>query len=111
MARLSWRISFLLTVVVLIALLKADSELILVALCSSLERVIEDAYYSVCSDRINVFDQARINSFLQRPSAADRPLIVKLKELTWRKYVSIWGALLCFAYRTTQHECRIQLRH
>jgi hypothetical protein len=33
-------------------------------LFQSLDRLTEDAYQSVCNDAVNVFDQARINSFL-----------------------------------------------
>jgi hypothetical protein len=86
-------------------------EPILLAICDSLERVVEDAYRSVCNDAINVFDQVRINSFLQRPSAADRPLMVKLQKSTWRRYTRIWKALLCFVYRTTQPGQTVLLRH
>jgi hypothetical protein len=60
----------------------AATEPVLHFKCDSLERVVEDAYQSVCNDSINVFDQVRINSFLQRPSANDRPLLVKLQKST-----------------------------
>jgi hypothetical protein len=46
------------------------------ALSQSLDRLVDAAYTSICQDRINVFDQARINSFLQRPRASDRPLMI-----------------------------------
>ena len=59
---------------------------ILQIFCLSLDRLVEAAYQAVCEDRINVFDQARINSFLQRPRASDRPLIVKLQKSTYRTY-------------------------
>ncbi|KAK3679563.1 hypothetical protein LTR37_021409, partial [Vermiconidia calcicola] len=95
----------------LVALPQIESEPALVALCSSLNRIVEEAYHSVCCDQINPFEQARINSFLQRPSAADRPLMVKLKKSTWRQYVRVWEALLCFTYRTAQRGCRVELRH
>ena len=67
----------------------AATEPVLLSICNSLERVVEDAYQSVCNDSINVFDQVRINSFLQRPSATDRPLLVKLQKSTWRHYTRI----------------------
>jgi hypothetical protein len=84
---------------------------VLLAVCDSLERIVEDAYQSVCNDAINVFDQVRINSFLHRPRAADRPLMVKLQKSTWRRYTRIWKALLCFTYRTTQPGQTVLLRH
>lgn len=72
----------------------ASTEPALLSVCNSLERVVEDAYVSVCNDSINIFDQVRINSFMQRPSATDRPLMVKLQKSTWRHYIRIWKALL-----------------
>jgi hypothetical protein len=36
----------------------------LCALSQNLDRLVDAAYASICQDRINVFDQARINSFL-----------------------------------------------
>ena len=89
----------------------AATEPVLLSICNSLERVVEDAYQSVCNDSINVFDQVRINSFLQRPSATDRPLLVKLQKSTWRHYTRIWKALLCFVYRTAQPDQKVVLRH
>jgi hypothetical protein len=89
----------------------AATEPVLLCICKSLERVVEDAYQSVCNDSINVFDQFRINSFLHRPSAADRPLLVRLQKSTWRHYTSIWKALLCFVYRTAQPDQKVLLRH
>lgn len=58
-------------------------------ICESLDRVVEDAYTAVCDERINVFDQARINSFMQKPRAIDRPLLVKLQKPTYRRYKNI----------------------
>ncbi|KAK5710072.1 hypothetical protein LTR17_019185 [Elasticomyces elasticus] len=79
-----------------------EKEPVLLALCDSLERVVKEAHQSICNDRVNVFDQVRINSFLQRPGAADRPLMVKLQRSTWRTYTRIWQSLLCFIYRTSR---------
>lgn len=89
----------------------AATEPVLLAIYNSLERVVEDAYQSVCNNSINVFDQVRINSFLQRPSATDRPLLVKLQKSTWRYYTRIWKALLCFVYQTAQPNWKVLLRH
>jgi hypothetical protein len=59
-------------------LLDPTKEPLLFQLGESLDRVVEQAYESICQDKINVFDQTRINSFMQRPQAFDRPLMVKL---------------------------------
>ena len=64
----------------------------------------------MCNDSINVFDQTRINSFMQRPRLGDRPLLVKLQKSTWRQYLQVWKALLCFTYRTQQPNQRILLQ-
>lgn len=42
------------------------SEPILVEFSNSLDRVVEEAHSSICNDKANVFDQARINSFIQK---------------------------------------------
>jgi hypothetical protein len=70
----------LLDVAALVRQPDATTEPVLLSICNSLGRVVEDAYQSVYNDSINVFDQVQINSFLQRPSAANRPLLVKLQS-------------------------------
>lgn len=84
---------------------------ILHLLCSSHDRLVEIAYQSICEDQINVFDQARIDSFLQRPRATDRPLMVKLQKSTYPQYESVWKRFLCFVYRTSQSSQPIRLDH
>ena len=55
----------------------------LVLLGESFDRLIEQAYQSVCKDKISVFDQANINNFITNRSATqDRQLIVKLQKST-----------------------------
>jgi hypothetical protein len=95
----------------LIAQPRQGSEVALHAICESVDRLVDDAFHSVCSDAINVFDQTRINSFLQRPRAADRPLLVKLQKSTWRQYIKVWKALLCFTYRTQEPGQLVLLCH
>jgi hypothetical protein len=95
----------------LAALPQDGSHPILHLLCSNLDRLVEAAYQSICEDRINVFDQARINSFLQRPRATDRPLMVKLQKSTYRQYKGVWKRLLCFVYSTAQQSQPIRLDH
>lgn len=89
----------------------ADDDPVLAVLCECLDELVEAAYQSVCNDRVNAFDQERINSFLQRPRAADQPLMVKLQKSTYRTYKSIWKSLLCFVYRTALREHSTSLRH
>ncbi|PVH71646.1 hypothetical protein DL98DRAFT_382716, partial [Cadophora sp. DSE1049] len=64
----------------------------------SLDRIIEQARVSLQEDRVNVFDQHRVNGFLHRRSA-HRPLLHKLKDGTYKTYKKVWKQLLCFLYR------------
>jgi len=69
----------------------------LVLLGESFDRLIERAHQSVCEDKISVFDQAQINSFIAgRSSKHDRMLMVKLAKSTFCNYKSLWKRLLCF---------------
>jgi hypothetical protein len=95
----------------LAALPDPSDEPLLVELTSSIHRVIHQAYQSIRENKINVFDQVRINSFLQRQRAWDRPLFVRLKKATYRSYEHLWQRLVCFAYRSTQTDQPITLRH
>ena len=80
-------------------------------LARSVDRLTEDAYQSICNDEVNVFDQARINSFLPQHRGATRPLMVKLQKSTWRKYTAVWKGLLCFVCRTASADCSVALEH
>lgn len=101
----------LVEVAALAALPSPETEPLLHEFGRSLERLTNDAYQSICSDAINPFDQTRINSFLPEPRLGTRPLMVKLQKGTWRKYISVWRALLCFVYRTADAGCPIALEH
>ena len=98
-------------VATLAALPRYDDEPILTVICDSLDRLVEEGYRSVSNDRINAFDQTRINSFLQRPRATDQPLFVNLQKSTYRVYKNIWKSLLSFVHRTAQPNPSTSLRH
>lgn len=87
------------------------SEPILAEFSESLDRIVEEAHNSICNDKVNVFDQARINSFIQRRRAWDRPLMTKLRKSTYREYKKVFQRLICFAYRTIQPGQRVALSH
>ena len=74
----------------------AAREPLLALIGESLQRVVEAASESVCADRINVFDQLRVNTFASDGRLFDRPLMVKLQKGTWRSYISLWKRFLCF---------------
>ncbi|KFY97507.1 hypothetical protein V500_02040 [Pseudogymnoascus sp. VKM F-4518 (FW-2643)] len=70
----------------------------LLVILESFDRIIEQARNSLKEDRVNVFDQHRVNGFLHRRSA-HRPLLHKLKNETYKMYKKVWKQLLCFLYR------------
>lgn len=90
---------------------RARTEPLLGVLCESVDQIVERAHHFVCEDRINVFDQARINSFLLRPRATDRPLMVSLLKSTYKTYKATWKRLICFAHRMVQPDQPIRLRY
>ncbi|KAF4534198.1 DNA helicase ATP-dependent RecQ type [Lasiodiplodia theobromae] len=52
-------------------------EPLLAIISKSLDRLVERAYQSICQDKISVFDQARINSFIAgEPSGTERLLMI-----------------------------------
>jgi hypothetical protein len=53
----------------------------LVLMGDSFDRIIEQAHRSICEDKISVFDQAKINSFIvDRSAKQDRMIMVKLQR-------------------------------
>jgi hypothetical protein len=88
------------------------TETVLVLLGESFDQLIEHTHQSICEDRISVFDQAQINSFIAgRSGKHDRMLMVKLAKSTFRAYKSLWKRLLCFVYRTSRPTQSILLPH
>ncbi|EAW16854.1 uncharacterized protein NFIA_002030 [Aspergillus fischeri NRRL 181] len=79
----------------------------------SLDAVVDQAIRSVSDHRVNAFDLARINSFIddayRRPS--HRPIFYHLQPSTNQRYRRIWKRLLCFVYRTAQPNQPIRLAH
>jgi hypothetical protein len=73
-------------------------EHLLTFLLEAFDRVIEQARNSLVQDRVNVFDQHRVNSFIPRRTSK-QPLWHQLKEPTYRTYKKVWKQLLCFLYR------------
>jgi hypothetical protein len=86
-------------------------EPLLVEFTESIGRLIEQAYQSINENKINAFDQVRINSFLQRQRAWDRPLFIQLQKATYQRYKHVWQRLVCFIYRSTQPGQSVTLAH
>jgi hypothetical protein len=55
-----------------------STEPLLVVVCESLKRNVESAYHAVCEDKINPFNQRRINTFQSTGRLFDRPLMARL---------------------------------
>ena len=89
----------------------AAREPLLALIGESLQRVVEAASESVCADRINVFDQLRVNTFASDGRLFDRPLMVKLQKGTWRSYIGLWKRFLCFVVRSTRPDQATVLLH
>jgi hypothetical protein len=88
------------------------TEATLVVLGEGFNRIIEQAYTSIYEDRISVFDQAKINSFIaDRSAKQERLIIVKLQKGTFQAYKDLWKRLLCFVYRTSLPSQKIPLLH
>jgi hypothetical protein len=76
------------------------------------DRIIEQPHRSICEDRISVFDQAMINSFIVDRSVKQHCMImVKLQKGTFRAYKDPWKRFLCFIYRTSLPSQRGTLLH
>lgn len=88
-----------------------QTEPILVAFEKSVDRLIQAAYTSITTHRINEFDQVRINSFLQRQGVWVRPIQIHLRKSTYRRYRQDWVGLISFVFRTTRGEYGSDLRH
>jgi hypothetical protein len=52
------------------------TEPILAVLGEGFDRIIVQAYLPICEDRISVFDQAKINSFITDRSSKQEPIIM-----------------------------------
>jgi len=90
------------------------TEPLLLFITDSIDRLTEQAYQSITQDKISVFDQAKISSFISNKSTAQqqqRLLMVKLSKSTFRAYKGLWKRLLCFTYRTSLPHQSIQLPH
>jgi hypothetical protein len=84
----------------------------LVMVGDNFDRIIERAYRSICEDRISVFDQAKINSFMADQSAKqERMIMIKLQEGAFRAHKDLWIRVLCFVFRTSLSRQAILLPH
>jgi hypothetical protein len=76
----------------------ATEERRLTLLLGSFDHLIEQARQSLAEEKINIFDQHKVNSFLRRRTY-QRPLLSKLKSGTYKSYQVVLKRLVCFVYR------------
>jgi hypothetical protein len=88
-----------------------STEPLLVAIATSVARLVDRAYGSIRDFRINEFDQVQINCFLRKPGVWNRPIQIQLRPSTYRQYCQVWQRLICFAYRSSRPGQTVQLRH
>jgi hypothetical protein len=62
------------------------------------DRLIKQAWESLAKEKINIFNQHKINSFLRRRTH-QRPLLTKLKSGMYKSYQGVFKRLICFVYR------------
>jgi hypothetical protein len=79
-------------------LYNAIEERQLALLLTSFDRLITQARNSLAEEKINIFDQHKVNSFLRRRTH-QRPLLAKLKSGTYKSYQGVFKRLICFIYR------------
>ncbi|KAK4901425.1 hypothetical protein LTR49_027279 [Elasticomyces elasticus] len=64
----------------------------------SFDRLVPLTRDAIAKDRVNVFDQHRVNSFLaSRPY--QKPLFNQLLKSTYKHYQRVWKQILFFVYR------------
>jgi hypothetical protein len=86
-------------------------EPLLALFSASVKQLIQQAYQTIRSGQINKFNQVQINTFFQEPRVWNQPIQIHLQLKTYRQYCQVWQRLVCFAYRSTQPDQPIQLRH
>ena len=79
-------------------LYNAIEERQLALLLTSFDCLITQARNSLAEEKINIFDQHKVNSFLRRRTH-QRPLLAKLKSGTYKSYQGVFKRLICFVYR------------
>lgn len=55
-------------------------------LAMAIDRLVEAAHSSLCTEKVNFFGQKRITSFLPGKEVYSRPLVYKLQKSTYKQY-------------------------
>jgi hypothetical protein len=86
------------------------ADLVCTLVLTTFESLVEEARISVQQEKVNVFDQHRVNSFI-RGRSYHRPILVKLREGTYKTYVKLWKQLICFVYNLVYLRKEPRLHH
>lgn len=84
---------------------------VLALFAGAVDRLVKAAYQNVCSEKVNYFGQRCIGSFLPDRKLYSKPLLVKLRKSTYKRYKEPWKRLLAFVCRAGDPQGKIQLRH
>jgi hypothetical protein len=88
-----------------------SNEPVIYELSSTIDRLIEVAYQEVCEDKINLFGQKQIMSFIPGREVYSKPLVFKLQAGTYRQYKMVWKRALTFICRSMQKSPGPRLPH
>jgi hypothetical protein len=90
----------------------AQSDPLLQVFARSVDRLVEPAYATICSDKVNYFGQRCISSFLPAKRTYIRALLVKLQAATYERYKDSWKRQLAFVYSSNMKKVTAKpLRH
>ncbi|KAJ6084051.1 hypothetical protein N7486_010851 [Penicillium sp. IBT 16267x] len=78
------------------------SEPVLATVELSVKRLVQAAFDSISSHRINEFDQVRIKSFFHRQGVWVRPIQIMLQQKSYAGYQQVWSTVLRHQFTTTQ---------
>lgn len=96
----------------LAGLIGTQSNPLLQVFARSVDCLVESAYATVYSDKVNYFGQRYISSFLPAKRMYNQPLLVKLQAATYKRYKDSWKRLLAFVYCTNVTKATAKpLRH
>jgi hypothetical protein len=88
-----------------------DCQPVIYELSSTIDRLIEVAYQEVCEDKINIFKQKQIMSFIPGKEVYSKPLVFKIQEGMYRQYKMVWKRALTFICRSMQKSQGACLSH
>jgi len=77
----------------------------------AINRLVEAAHKSLCTEKVNFFRQRRISSFLPDKEIYSRPLVYKLRKSTYKQYKQSWKRALAFICRTQDPDQHLRFQY